>query len=112
MQTAYEKGENQMHENDKRGLPQRNERANHNKESMMAESLREGATFKPAAKKKKSPKKKKSGKYGNSMYDYGNHTEGGIHITHWKNRQKPYGGSNQGGGSIGGGTAGGGGGGG
>ena len=41
---------------------------------------------------------------GNSMYDYGNHTEGGIHITHWKSR--PYGGSNQGGGSIGGGSAG------
>lgn len=44
-------------------------------------------------------------KHGNS--DYGNHTEGGIHVTHWKPGKK-YGGSNQGGGSIGGGAAGGG----
>ena len=77
------------HKDGSRGLPQRNERANHAKETMMAKAL------------------KKEGKYGNSMYDYGNHTQGGIHVTHWKNRKKPYGGSNQGGGSIGGGTAGG-----
>ena len=73
-----------------RDLPKRNGRADHAKQSMMSKALK--------------------GKYGNSMYDYGNHTEGGIHITHWKNRSKPYGGSNQGGGSIGGGSAGGGGG--
>ena len=45
------------------------------------------------------------GRYGNSMYDYGNHTKGGIHVTHWKPGSR-YGGSNQGGGSIGGGSAG------
>lgn len=78
------------HEYGTRGFPQRNERADHAKQTMMSKAL-----------------KKKSSKYGNSMYDYGNDTKGGIHVTHWKDRQKPYGGSNQGGGSIGGGTAGG-----
>lgn len=43
------------------------------------------------------------GRYGNSMYDYGNSTKGGIHVTHWKPR-KSYGGSNAGGASVGGGT--------
>lgn len=92
----------------KRGYPTRGERT---KQSMMASSLRKGGTHKMPDGKimadKDMPKKKKSGKYGNSMYDYGNDTKGGIHVTHWKDRQKPYGGSNQGGGSIGGGTAGG-----
>lgn len=45
------------------------------------------------------------GRYGNDMYDYGNSTKGGIHVTHWKPR-KSYGGSNAGGASIGGGSAG------
>ncbi len=41
--------------------------------------------------------------YGNSMYNYGNHTKGGIHVTHWKPNSS-YGGSNAGGASVGGGT--------
>lgn len=72
-----------------RDLPGRGERTKKHKakqrQKMMSDTLRGG--------------------YGNDMYDYGNHTKGGIHVTHWKDR-KSYGGSNQGGGSIGGGASG------
>lgn len=78
------------------------------KEYVQADHLREkhGYHTMPDGTKMKNSEMK--GKYGNDMYNYGNHTKGGIHVTHWK-PGRSYAGSMTGSGSIGGGSAGGGG---